>query len=168
MATKEFHKGAASYGFLGTAIAIGTLTGALISARRDRTKRPMFVPFAAMNFSLWVFALAIAPAYLIYAFLLPINGFSALTTMISANTYIQANSDHAIRGRIMGIYMFIFMGGTPIGSPLIGFCAEHFGPRVTIAGCAAITFIAACLAYLIYRNKAKLPSDVSVAGVLQS
>jgi MFS family permease len=168
MATKEFHKGAASYGILGTAIAVGTLTGALISARRDRTKRPMFVPFAAMNFSIWVLALAIAPTYLVYALLLPINGFSALTTMISANTYIQANSDHAIRGRIMGIYMFIFMGGTPLGSPLIGFCAEHFGPRVTIAGCSAITFIAALLAYLKYRNKAKLPLDISVSGVLAS
>jgi MFS family permease len=88
--------------------------------------------------------------------------------MISANTYMQANSDHAIRGRIMGIYMFIFMGGTPLGSPLIGFCAENFGPRITIAGCAAITFFAALFAYFKYRNKAKLPADVSVSAVLAS
>ncbi|MBU6263387.1 MAG: MFS transporter [Actinomycetales bacterium] len=168
MATKEFHKGAASYGILGTAIAVGTLTGALISARIDRTKRPMFVPLAAMNFSVWVLALAIAPTYLVYALLLPINGFSALTTMISANTYIQANSDHAIRGRIMGIYMFIFMGGTPLGSPLIGYCAEHFGPRATIAGCAAITFAAALFAYTKYRGEAKVPVDVSVSAILQT
>jgi predicted MFS family arabinose efflux permease len=88
--------------------------------------------------------------------------------MISANTYIQANSDHAIRGRIMGIYMFIFMGGTPLGSPLIGYCAEHFGPRATIAGCAVITFAAALFAYLKYRGDAKVPADVSVAAVLQN
>lgn len=168
MATKEFQKGAASYGILGTAIGIGTLTGALVSARRDRTKRPLFIPIAAINFSFWVLAIAVAPTYLIYALLLPINGFSALTTMISANTYIQANSDHSIRGRIMGIYMFIFMGGTPIGSPLIGYCAEQFGPRITIAGCSALTFGAALFAFLKYRNVAKVPADVSVAAVLRS
>ena len=148
-------------------MGIGTLTGALIAARRDRTQRPLFVPLAAMNFGVWVFALSIAPTFLIYALLLPINGISALTTMISANTYIQSNSDHAIRGRIMGIYMFIFMGGTPLGSPLIGYCAEHFGPRVTIAGCALITFVAALFAYLRYRNEAKVPENISVSSVLQ-
>lgn len=168
MATKEFQKGAASYGILGTMIGIGTLTGALVSARRDRTKRPLFIPIAAINFSFWVLAIAVAPTYLIYALLLPINGFSALTTMISANTYIQANSDHAIRGRIMGIYMFIFMGGTPLGSPLIGYCAEQFGPRITIAGCSALTFGAALFAFLKYRNLARVPDDVSVAAVLRS
>jgi MFS family permease len=128
----------------------------------------MFVPLAAINFSFWVLALAIAPTYLVYALILPINGFSALTTMISANTYIQANSDHAIRGRIMGIYMFIFMGGTPLGSPLIGYCAEHFGPRTTIAGCAVITFVASIFAYSKYRRVANVPIDVSVSAVLQT
>jgi len=168
MATKVFHKGAASYGFLGTAIAVGTLTGALVSARKDRTKRPLFIPLAALNFGIWVMALAIAPTYLIYALVLPINGFSALTTMISANTYMQANSDNAIRGRIMGIYMFIFMGGTPIGSPLIGYASQQIGPRWTIAGCSFITLIAALVALFIYRNDGKVPEDISVAAVLRS
>ena len=168
MATKEFDRGAASYGILGTAMGIGTLTGALYSARRDRTGKPLFVPLAAMNFSIWVVALAIAPTYEIYLLLLPINGFSALTTMIAANTYIQANSDHAIRGRVMGIYMFIFMGGTPIGSPIIGFTAEHLGPRITIAGCALITFGAALYAFMKYRKIAVIPADITVSSVLRN
>jgi MFS family permease len=121
-----------------------------------------------MNFSIWVVALAIAPTYEIYLLLLPINGFSALTTMIAANTYIQANSDHAIRGRVMGIYMFIFMGGTPIGSPIIGFTAEHLGPRITIAGCALITFGAALFAFMKYRKIAVIPADITVSSVLRN
>ena len=168
MATKEFGKGAAAYGILGTAVGLGSLTGALLSARYDRTKHVNFVPLAAANFGIWVFVLSLAPSYHFYALLLPLNGISALTMMIAANSYVQANSDIAIRGRIMGIYMFIFMGGTPIGSPLIGYSAEQFGPRFTIAVCGAITIFAALLALFKYRNKAKIPSDVSVRAVLQS
>ena len=168
MATKEFHKGAASYGVLGTMVGLGSLTGALLSARSDRTKNPLFVPLAAINFGFWVTALSLAPNYLVYALLLPINGISALTTMISANTFIQSNSDVAIRGRIMGIYLFIFMGGTPIGSPVIGYVAEHFGPRLTIAGCGLITMLATLISMFRLRARAKIPGDITVAGVLRS
>ncbi len=167
MATKEFGKGAAAYGILGTAVGLGSLTGALISARYDRTKQRFFVSIAAINFGIWVVALAIAPTYEIYMVLLPINGISALTTMIAANSYVQANSDVAIRGRIMGIYMFIFMGGTPIGSPLIGFASEHIGIRWTIAACGLITIFAAIYARFHYRKSAITPSDISVASVLK-
>jgi len=168
MATKEFGKGAAAYGILGTAVGLGSLTGALLSARYDRTRSTSFVPLAAANFGIWVFALSLAPSYHFYALLLPLNGISALTMMIAANSYVQANSDIAIRGRIMGIYMFIFMGGTPIGSPLIGYTAEQFGPRSTIAICGIITIFAALIALIKYRKTAKIPSDVSVKAVLQS
>ena len=168
MATKEFGKGAAAYGILGTAVGLGSLTGALLSARYDRTRSISFVPLAAANFGIWVFALSIAPSYHFYALLLPLNGISALTMMIAANSYVQANSDIAIRGRIMGIYMFIFMGGTPIGSPLIGYTAEQFGPRSTIAICGIITILAALIALLKYRKTAQIPSDISVSAVLQS
>ena len=168
MATKEFGKGAAAYGILGTAVGLGSLTGALLSARYDRTRSISFVPLAAANFGIWVFALSLAPSYHFYALLLPLNGISALTMMIAANSYVQANSDIAIRGRIMGIYMFIFMGGTPIGSPLIGYTAEQFGPRSTIAICGIITILAALIALLKYRKTAQIPRDVSVSAVLQS
>jgi MFS family permease len=168
MATKEFHKGAASYGVLGTLVGLGTLTGALIAARKDRTKNTKFVPLAAINFGIWITCLSMAPTFTIYALILPISGISAITTMISANTFVQANSDIAIRGRIMGIYMFIFMGGTPIGSPLIGFCAENFGIRWTMFGCGLITAFAALMSFAKYRNKAVIPDDISVAAVLRS
>ena len=168
MATKVFHRGAASYGLLGTAVGVGSLAGALLSARYDKTNSRFFVPIAAMNFGLWVTVLAFAPNYHVYAFLLPLNGISALTTMISANAFIQTNSDTAIRGRIMGIYLFIFMGGTPIGSPLIGYAAEHLGPRVTIAGCGIVTILAPLIAMLKYRKSTEIPADISVAAVLRS
>ena len=167
MATKVFGKGAASYGVLGTLVGLGTLSGALIAARRDRTKNTKFVPLAAVNFGFWVTILAIAPNFTIYSLVLPISGMSAITTMITAHTFIQTNSDPAIRGRIMGIYLFIFMGGTPIGSPLIGYCAETLGVRWTMAGCGVITLSAALFLLFKYRNSAVIPQDVSLSAVLQ-
>jgi MFS family permease len=168
MATKVFEKGAASYGVLGTLVGIGTLTGALIAARKDRTKKTNFVPLAAINFGFWISILAIAPSFTVYAIVLPILGISAITTMISANTFVQSNSDVAIRGRIMGIYMFIFMGGTPIGSPLIGFCAENFGVRWTMGGCGIITMLAAVFSLIKYRKIAIIPADITVSAVLRN
>jgi MFS family permease len=88
--------------------------------------------------------------------------------MISAHTFIQSNCDSAIRGRIMGVYMFVFMGGTPIGSPLIGYCSENFGVRWTMGGCGLITLSSAVYFLFKYRTKAVIPADVSVSAVIQS
>jgi MFS family permease len=88
--------------------------------------------------------------------------------MITANSIVQVNSDPAIRGRVMGIYLLIFMGGTPLGSPLIGVMAEVVGIRLTIAGCGLITLSATTIIWLKYKNRVDVPADISVAGVLKS
>jgi predicted MFS family arabinose efflux permease len=68
----------------------------------------------------------------------------------------------------MGIYMFMFMGGTPIGSPLIGYCAENFGIRWTMGGCGVITLSAAFYCLMKFRKTAVIPTDISVAAVLRT
>jgi MFS family permease len=166
MATKEFGKGPASYGLLGTYVAIGSLTGALISARLERFRRTLFVIKGGAIFSLAITLLAIAPTYTWYSFWLPICGFSALITLITANSLIQVNSDPSIRGRVSGIYLLIFMGGTPFGSPLIGWLVEVIGVRETIALCGLISLGACLTIWAIFHNKVNLPHDISVEGVL--
>ena len=166
MATKEFGKGPASYGLLGTYVAIGSLTGALISARLERFRRTSFVIKGGMVFSLAITLLSLAPTYTFYSLWLPLCGFSALTMLITANSLIQVNSDPAIRGRVSGIYLLIFMGGTPFGSPLIGWLVEVIGVRQTIASCGLISLGACFTIWVIFRNKVKLPHDISVEGVL--
>ena len=86
--------------------------------------------------------------------------------LITANSLIQVNSDPAIRGRVSGIYLLIFMGGTPFGSPLIGFLAEAIGVRQTIALCGLISLGACLTIWALFHNKVKLPKDISVEGVL--
>ena len=166
MATKEFGKGPASFGLLGTYVAIGSLTGALISARLEKHRRTIFVIKGGVVFSLAIALLSIAPNYLWYSLWLPLCGFSALTMLITANSLIQVNSDPAIRGRVSGIYLLIFMGGTPFGSPLIGWLVEVIGVRETIALCGSISLIACLTIWVIFRNKVGLPKDISVEGVL--
>jgi MFS family permease len=166
MATKEFGKGPASYGLLGTYVAIGSLTGALISARLERFRRTKFVIKGGIAFSLAITLLSIAPTYTIYSMWLPLCGLSALTMLITANSLIQVNSDPAIRGRVSGIYLLIFMGGTPFGSPLIGWLVEVIGVRQTIALCGLISLGACLTIWALFHNKIKLPKDITVEGVL--
>ena len=166
MATKEFGKGPASFGLLGTYVAIGSLTGALISARLEKHRRTIFVIKGGVVFSLAIALLSIAPNYLWYSLWLPLVGFSALTMLITANSLIQVNCDPAIRGRVSGIYLLIFMGGTPFGSPLIGWLVEVIGVRETIALCGCISLGACLTIWVIFRDKVGLPKDITVEGVL--
>ena len=166
MATIEFGKGPASFGLLGTYIALGSLSGALFSARLEKHRRTIFVIKAGVVFSTAICLLSLAPTYTWYSLWLPFCGFSALTMLITANSLIQVNSDPAIRGRVSGIYLLIFMGGTPFGSPLIGWLAEVLGVRQTIALCGLISLGACLTIWALFHNKVKLPKDISVEGVL--
>ncbi len=167
MATKEFGKGPASYGLLGTYVAIGSLAGALISARLERFRDSMLVVRLGVVFSLVVIATAFMPTYWIYSLWLPIGGVSALAMLISANSYVQVNSDPAVRGRVMGIYLLIFMGGTPLGSLFIGYMTEAVGVRETIFICGVIPLIAATLLWIFFKDKLQKPDDLRVSTILK-
>jgi MFS family permease len=126
----------------------------------------MFVVYGAFTFGSAIVILAFMPTYATYAMWLPICGFTALTTLISANSLMQINSDPAVRGRVMGIYLLVFLGGAPLGSPLIGWTAEKMGVRPTLAACGGITIFAALFAFQRYRHKVEVPNDFSVDVVL--
>ena len=167
MATKEFGKGPASYGLLGTYVAIGSLAGALISARLERFRDSMLVVRLGVVFSLVVIATAFMPTYWTYSLWLPIGGVSALAMLISANSYVQVNSDPAVRGRVMGIYLLIFMGGTPLGSLFIGYMTEAVGVRETIFICGVIPLVAATLLWVFFKDKLQKPEDLRVSTILK-
>ena len=153
VATKIFNKDAGSYGALGSILAIGSLSAALISAKLDRRRHPKFIISFAIIFGVSLFFIAFMPTYLAYAILLPLCGFLALTTMISANSYVQVTTDSNLRGRVMGLYLLIFLGGTPIGSPLIGWFSDQFGIRESLAICGAVTALAPIATYFFLREK---------------
>jgi MFS family permease len=167
MATQEFGLGPASFGLMGTFIAVGSLTGAIGSARLERFRNTKFVILGGIAFSASIMMLSILPNYISYVIWLPICGVTALTTLVSANSIVQTSTDPAIRGRVMGLYLLIFMGGTPFGSPLIGSTTELIGIRPTIAACGGISLFASLYIWFKYKNRVALPADISVAAVLK-
>jgi MFS family permease len=167
MATQEFGLGPANFGLMGTFIAIGSLSGAIGSARLERFRNTKFVIRGGILFSSSIMVLSILPNYTSYVIWLPICGVTALTTLVSANSIVQTSTDPAIRGRVMGLYLLIFMGGTPFGSPLIGATTDLVGIRPTIALCGAISLFASLYIWFKYKNRVALPADISVAAVLK-
>jgi MFS family permease len=168
MATQEFGLGPASFGLMGTFIAIGSLTGAIGSARLERFRDTKFVIKGGITFSISIMVLAFLPSYSLYILWLPICGVTALTTLVSANSIVQTSTDPAIRGRVMGLYLLIFMGGTPFGSPLIGTATELIGIRPTIVVCGGISLLASLIIWFRFKNRVGLPTDISVATVLKT
>ena len=166
MARGEFNKGAASFGLLGTYIGIGSLMAALVSARFEKQRNTMFVIKTGTIFSLSILLLSVMPTFEIYAIWLPLCGFFALTMLISANSLMQMHSDPAIRGRVMGIYLFIFMSGTPFGSVGIGYLVEAIGVRESVAICGGISLIGMVVIWMYYKDKVKVPGDITVEVVL--
>jgi MFS family permease len=158
MATKEFNMGPDQFGALGSILAIGSLSGALLAARLEKQRTTQNILRGAGLFGVLLMLSAYLPSPLLFAIMLPIMGATALLTLISANTYVQGNTSNALRGRVMGIYLMIFMGGTPIGSPLIGFVAAAVGIRLTIVLCGLVLLIAA----LIIRRRFKDLKPVTV------
>jgi MFS family permease len=150
MATTVFHKGAGEYGLLGSIMAVGSLSAALLSARRPYPRlRILLVAFAA--FAVASAAAALAPSYIWFAVLLTPVGLTALTVLTTANSMVQLSVDPAMRGRVMALYMAVFMGGTPLGSPLIGWIGLAWGPRWTILVGSVATGLAvlAAMLYLV-------------------
>ena len=168
MATKVFNKGAAQYGALGSILAIGSLSGALISARLERKRGPRFIMVGAMVLSSLLMAASFAPSYTVYSIFLPLIGCTALLTFIGANTMVQTRTDPAIRGRVMGIYLTVFLGGTPLVSPVIGWMTEAIGTRLTITICASISLLAAVITYSQFRDRSEAPESFAVADVLEA
>ena len=89
------------------------------------------------------------PTYWTYAAMLPILGFVSLMTLTASNATIQLGVDPRLRGRVMALYMMVLMGGTPIGSPILGWVGEVLGPRWTLIGGGALTTIGVLASALV-------------------
>jgi MFS family permease len=150
MATEVFHKGASEYGLLGSIMAIGSLTGALLAARRERPRLRLVIG-AALAFGVFATAACLMPTYTLFAVALVPVGVSSLTLMTAANATVQLSVAPEMRGRVLALYMAVFMGGTPLGAPIIGWIGEVLGARWTIGvgGGVALLTAGACLLYLV-------------------
>ncbi|MDN7120408.1 MFS transporter [Nocardioides sp. ChNu-153] len=140
MVTEVFGRESAAYGLVGSAVAVGSLTGALLAAGRAQVRLRLVVG-AGLVFSVAVVVAGLLPTYWSFVVFAPVLGITALTMITAANTRMQIATDPALRGRVMALYLMIFMGGTPVGAPLIGWVGEEYGARWTLVLGGAVTLV---------------------------
>ncbi len=128
----EFGRKADGYGLLSSVLAIGSLAGALLAARRDRARVRVLV-LAAGGFGVASLVSSTMPTYWTYAIVLIFVGFSTVTMLTTANGYVQTTTDPRLRGRVLALYMAVVMGSTPIGAPIAGWIVDAFSARTSIA-----------------------------------
>jgi MFS family permease len=148
MAVSTFHGHAGEYGLLSSVLAVGSVTGALLAARRAQPK-VRFLMIGAVLFGLACLLASLSPNPLTFALTLTLVGLSAQTFTTSTNSLIQLRTEPAMRGRVVAILLAVALGGTPIGAPLVGWVADMFGPRWAL-GVAAASGLAAALVGLGY------------------
>jgi MFS family permease len=146
MAREVYGLGAQEFGLLSTFFAVGSLSGALLSARRSLRPRQRFLVGSAVVFGVLTIVAGLMPGYALFALMLVPTGAAALVFSVANNSFVQLGADPQVRGRVMALYFMCFMGGTPLGAPLIGWIAEHFGaPWGLILG-GAVCVLAALVA----------------------
>jgi MFS family permease len=161
MATDVYGKGAGEYGLLGSTMAIGSLAGALLAARRGRPRHRLVIG-AAVAFGVAEMLAGLLPTYLTFALWTPVLGLTALTMITAANATVQLSVGPMMRGRVMALYMMIFMGGTPVGAPIVGWIGETFGARWTLIGGGGMTVLGTLLAVAVFsRTQGMLDPEVN-------
>jgi MFS family permease len=154
----EFGLDAEVFGILSSLIAVGSIVGALLVARRDRPRRRMIV-IAAAGFGVSVAVAAVMPSVWAFGAALVVVGFASISMMATANAYVQTSTTPAMRGRVMALYVAIFFGGTPLGAPFIGWVADHLGPRWAMGVGAFSGFLAAGIALAWYWRHRRTRED---------
>jgi MFS family permease len=149
LAKTGFQTGAASFGLLSTALAVGALGGALAGSGRRARPSAYVVLGAAVAFGVLETVVGFASTFWLAAALLVPTGFFMVYFAQAANQRVQLGTDAAYRGRVMALYVMVFLGTTPVGAPVIGWLAEHLGPgpSIWLGGVASLITALGALAW---------------------
>ncbi|MBN9610574.1 MAG: hypothetical protein BGO26_16150 [Actinobacteria bacterium 69-20] len=165
MAKIVFDRDASSYGLLTTMLAVGSLLGALVSARRQNAPRLRLLVGAAIAFGGVEIAMGITGSYLVLAILLVPGGVFMLVFSNAANAALQLTSTPEMRGRVMSIYVLVFLGGAPFVSPVLGFVAQHLGGGAPLWMGGAISLASALVLGVWIGRTARMHLEIRVRPV---
>jgi len=169
MSRVVFHTGAGSFGFASAVFAFGALIGALVAARRVRSGMRMLVG-TALAFGVVEVVSGLMPTYWSFLLLLVPTGLALITFTTLANSSVQLGTAAEMRGRVMGIYMLVFLGGAPFGAPLTGLAAQEFGARTSLLVGGAISVVSALAVGMLVARRRGVPvrSYLRVAGIARA
>jgi MFS family permease len=142
MSVTVFHAGAGQYGLLTSIMAIGTVAGALLAARRETPQLALLFAGAAV-FGFGLALAAVMPNYWLFCLALIVIGIAAQTFTTTVISLVQLTTEPVMRGRVIAILLAIALGGAPIGAPIVGWVADKFGPRWALGVGAVSGFVAA-------------------------
>ena len=160
-AKNVFHSGAETYGLLNTALAVGSISGAVLAARRSAV-RLAFLFAVAAAFSTMMIVLGLTPWLPLFMGLLVVCGLASTSFSTTANASVQLATDARIRGRVMSLYLMVFMGGTPIGGPIAGALTDTLGAPAAMIICGGICLAAtlACVFLAARQSGTRLTLDL--------
>lgn len=156
MAVTAFHTDARAFGLLSSTLAIGTISGALLAAGRERPQFKSLLNGAAI-FGIGCTLAALAPNYWLFAVALVIIGVGAMTFSNTTNSLMQLTTEPAMRGRVIALRVGVALGGTPIGAPIVGWVADHLGPRWALGVGALSGILAVGVAVYTLRHRLDRP-----------
>jgi MFS family permease len=167
LARFSFGGGATVYAALVSAMAIGSVAGALVTGARGRTSASV-IAGAALAFGVLSLLAAGAPTLALELPVLALLGAATVTFAASVNSYLQLEVRPDMRGRVMALYSIVFLGSTPIGGPIAGWLSEAFDPRVAlvlagVSGLSAAWAARTALARVEREHPSRAQSDPDVA-----
>jgi MFS family permease len=162
IAKQVFNRSATGYGLLSTALAVGACVGAIMATMRNRRPSQMFLILAALAFSVLEIASGMMPSFATTALILVPTGLAMLTLTTAANSSVQLGVSPTMRGRVMALYLVCFMGGTPLGAPIVGWLAGTAGPRWGLVGGGVICLVSTvALAAVFAHRRGMTRADLS-------
>jgi MFS family permease len=162
LAKQVFHRSATGYGLLSTALAVGACVGAVLATRRRTRPSLLFLLLAAMAFGLLEILAGSMPGFGATALMLVLVGLAMLTFTTAANSSVQLGVEATMRGRVMALYLMCFLGGTPIGAPIVGWVANTVGPRWGMIGGGLVCMaMAVGMALYLVRRRSLHIADVT-------
>jgi MFS family permease len=155
MTTTEFGVGPGEFGLLGSIMAVGTLAGALLAARRAGP-RLRYLLGGALGLGAFTLLGSVSPSFWLYAAVLIPVGLASITFLNSCNTTIQLSVEPQFRGRVLALYLAILQGGTAVGAPLMGWIGSEFGARWSVAAGGAVVLLTALFAIIVVSRRNSL------------
>ena len=155
MSTAEFGMGPGEFGLLGSIMAVGTLAGALLAARRSGP-RLRFLLGGALGLGFFTLVGSVSPSFWLYAAVLVPVGLASITFLNSCNTSIQLSVEPQFRGRVLALYLAILQGGTALGAPLMGWIGTEFGARWSVAAGGAVVLLTGLFSVIVVSRNSRL------------